>query len=178
MKVISLSLSSTHSFSKQTTDQITLIEGIGVEGDAHAGKTVKHRSRVARDPSQPNLRQVHLVHSELLDELRDKGFHISPGQIGENILTQGIDLLSLPQDTRLQIGPNAIVRVTGLRNPCKQLNDNTPDLMDAVLDQDEEGNLIRKSGIMGVVEKGGNITVDDPIVVELPPEPHQALDRV
>jgi MOSC domain-containing protein YiiM len=130
-KVAAVSFSPTHSFSKRNQPGITLIQGIGVEGDAHSGTTVKHRSRVAADPTQPNLRQIHLIHSELFDELRTKGFHISPGQMGENITTRGIPLLQLPRGARLHIGQNAIVEVTGLRNPCKQLDDFQAGLMSA-----------------------------------------------
>ena len=175
---IAVSLSADHHFSKTNQNSISLIAGIGVEGDAHAGETVQHRSRVAQDPSQPNLRQVHLIHSELHDELGGAGFAITPGQMGENITTHGIDLLSLPANTQLHIGKSAVVEVTGLRNPCKQLNQLQPGLMAAVLDHDQQGNLIRKAGIMGVVVTGGEVFPDDEIRVEMPPEPHQPLDRV
>jgi len=178
MKVVSLSLSPTHTFTKTAVDRITLIEGIGVEGDAHSGVTVKHRSRVAKDPTQPNLRQVYFLHEELHDELRQQGFDIAPGQIGENILTRGIDLLSLPVNTILKIGDETVVKITGLRNPCKQLDDNAPGLLNAVLDREDDGTLILKAGIMGIVLQGGEIVLNDTIQVELPPEPHQPLERV
>ena len=176
--VTAVSLSAEHHFSKTNQNSISLIAGIGIEGDAHAGETVQHRSRVAQDPSQPNLRQVHLIHSELHDELRAAGFAIAPGQMGENITTRGIDLLGLPVNTRLHIGKSVVIEVTGLRNPCKQLNQLQPGLMAAVLESDRHGNLIRKAGIMGVVVSGGEVFPNDEIRVEMPPEPHQPLDRV
>lgn len=176
--VIAVSVSATHTFSKPNQHHIQLLKGLGVEGDAHLGKTVKHRSRVARDPNQPNLRQVHLIHAELHDELKTKGFNIAPGQMGENITTRNIDLLNLPTGTKLHIGHNAIIEVTGLRNPCLQLNNFQEGLMDAVLDRDEHGNLIRKAGIMGIVHTSGKISPNDPIQIEFPPEPHIPLDRV
>lgn len=98
--VISVSKSDEHTFSKQVLHSITLIAGDGVEGDAHCGKTVQHRSRVKADPTQPNLRQVHLIHSELFEELKEQGFDVAAADLGENITTRGIDLLSLPK------GPN------------------------------------------------------------------------
>ncbi len=149
-----------------------------MEGDAHAGATVKHRSRVAKDPSQPNLRQVHLIHEELLDELAGKGFHVRPGDMGENITTRGLDLLALPRGARLYVGEAAVIEVTGLRNPCHQLNDFESGLMAAVLDRAADGGLILKCGIMGVVVKGGEVSAGDEITVEIPPEPHIRLARV
>jgi MOSC domain-containing protein YiiM len=149
-----------------------------VEGDAHLGETVKHRSRVARDPTQPNLRQVHLIHAELHDELRAAGFVVSAGQMGENVTTRGVDLLGLPTGTRLRLGNSAVVEITGLRNPCVQLDDFQSGLMAAVLDRDEQGNLIRKAGVMAIVLAGGEIKPGDTIMVELPPEPHRALEPV
>lgn len=176
--MIAVSRSESHTFSKRNVPAIRLIAGIGVEGDAHAGKTVKHRSRVARDPSQPNLRQVHLIHAELHDELREKGFAVEPGDMGENITTRGVDLLGLPRGARLHLGNEAIVEVTGLRNPCVQLDGFQKGLMAAVLDRDEQGNHIRKTGVMGVVAKGGEVRPGDAIRVELPPEPHVPLTPV
>jgi MOSC domain-containing protein YiiM len=151
---------------------------LGVEGDAHMGKTVKHRSRVAVDPTQPNLRQVHLIHAELFDELKAAGFAISPGQMGENITTRGINLLELPTRTRLHLGSRAIVELTGLRNPCTQLDRFQPGLMAAVLGRDDRGQLIRKAGVMAIVTRGGEVRPDDSIGIELPSEPHQSLERV
>ncbi|HWA48751.1 MAG TPA: MOSC domain-containing protein [Dongiaceae bacterium] len=164
--------------SKRPALSIRLIAGLGVEGDAHAGVTVKHRSRVARDPTQPNLRQVHLIHAELHDELRAAGFALAPGQMGENITTRGIDLLSLPTGTRLHLGPDAVVEVTGLRNPCNQLNGLQPGLMNAVLDRDADGNLIRKAGVMGIVLVGGDVRPGDAIGVEMPSGVQRALAPV
>jgi len=149
-----------------------------VREDAHAGVTVKHRSRVAADPTQPNLRQVHLIHSELFAELKAKGYSINPGDLGENVTTAEIDLLALPRDTELRIGNDAVIKITGLRNPCAQLTGFREGLMQAVLDRSPEGELIRKCGIMGVVVEGGLVYPGDPVDVRLPPEPHQKLERV
>jgi MOSC domain-containing protein YiiM len=149
-----------------------------VEGDTHAGETVQHRSRVARDPSQPNLRQVHLIHSELHDELREDGFQVAPGQMGENVTTRGVDLLALPVGSRLLLGDGALIEITGLRNPCKQLEGIQPGLMAATLDRDENGGLVRKAGVMAVVLEGGEVRPGDAIAVELPAAPHRALESV
>jgi len=176
--VTAVSRSPKHTLVKPNERSIRLLEGLGVEGDAHLGERVKHRSRVARDPSQPNLRQVHLIHGELHDELREAGFALSAGQMGENITTRGVDLLGLPAGTRLHLGDSAVVEVTGLRNPCAQLNRIQPGLMAATLDREEDGNLVRKAGIMGVVIEGGEVCPGDPIRVELPPRPHQPLAPV
>src|SRR5205085_8970609 len=164
--VVAVSLSPTHTFSKSNQRSIRLVKHIGVEGDAHAGETVKHRSRVAKDPSQPNLRQVHLIHSELHDELRERGFDLSPGAMGENITTLGIDLLGLPEAARLHLGKSAVVEVTGLRNPCGQLNGLQAGLMEATLDRGADGKLIRKAGIMSVVLVGGEVRPGDSIRVD------------
>ncbi|WP_119304809.1 MOSC domain-containing protein [Dongia deserti] len=165
--VLAVHSSPAHSFSKAPALSIRLIAGFGVEGDAHAGETVKHRSRVARDPTQPNLRQVHLIHAELHDELNAAGFRVKPGDMGENITTRGLDLLALPTGTRLVIG-TAVIEVTGLRNPCVQLDRFQPGLMQAVLGRDTDGNLIRKAGIMGVVLTGGDVQTGDGIHVQMP----------
>lgn len=177
-KVIAVNISSNHSFQKFEQDRIELIAGIGIKGDTHAGKTVQHRSRVAKDPNQPNLRQVHLIHTELHEELNHAGFKVAPGDMGENITTAGIDLLTLPTNTLLHIGDKAIVRVTGLRNPCAQLDGFQSGLMAAVLDKDEAGNIIRKAGIMSIVVAGGTVKPGDRIRIEFPPRPHQSLQRV
>ena len=176
--VIAVSLSETHKFAKLNQHRIRLLTGLGVEGDAHLGRTVKHRSRVAVDPTQPNLRQVHLIQAEIHDELCAAGFDVSAGQMGENILTRGIDLLCLPTGTRLYLGEVAVVELTGLRNPCAQLDRFQPGLMAALLGRDEDGNLIRKAGVMGIVAVGGDIYPGDEIRIELPSVPHQPLDRV
>ena len=172
--VAAVSRSPTHTLSKSNADHIRLVAGLGVEGDAHQGATVKHRSRVARDPTVPNLRQVHLIHAELIDELR-AGFAVAAGIMGENITTRGVDLLGLPTGTRLRLGKEAVVEVTGLRNPCAQLNKIQPGLMAATLDRDADGELVRKAGIMGVVLNGGDVCEGDPVEIELPAPPHQRL---
>ena len=176
--VTAVSSTPTHTMSKPNRDAVRLVEGIGVEGDAHAGTTVKHRSRVRRDPTQPNLRQVHLIHAELHDELRERGFAVAPGQMGENITTRGVDLLGLPTGARLRLGETATVEVTGLRNPCAQLDGIQAGLMAATLDRDEQGELVRKAGIMGIVLNGGDVRPGDAIRVELPGEPHRRLEPV
>jgi len=176
--VTAVSCSATHTFSKPTQDSIHLLAGLGVEGDAHLGETVQHRSRVARDPSQPNLRQVHLIQAELLDELQAVGFAVLPGQMGENITTRGVDLLGLPVGARLHLGDSAVVEVTGLRNPCAQIDAFRPGLRAAVLDRDEKGATIRKAGVMGIVLAAGVVRPGDSIRVVLPPEPHQPLQVV
>ena len=167
-----------HHFSKTNALEIRLVAGLGVDGDAHSGVTVKHRSRVARDASQPNLRQVHLMHAELFDELRGQGFEIAPGELGENVTTSGVDLLGLPVGALLHLGVGAIVEVTGLRNPCVQIERFRPGLMAAVLGRAEDGSLVRKSGVMGVVRAGGDLRAGDQIRVELPAGPHRKLDVV
>jgi MOSC domain-containing protein YiiM len=176
--IVSVSLSTVHSFSKVVRPRVTLVAGLGIEGDAHNGVTVKHRSRVAADPSQPNLRQVHLIHAELIDALNRSGFSIRPGDVGENILTRNLDLLSLPQGTRLHIGDEAVLQVTGLRNPCAQLDDFQEGLTAAMLDRASDGSMIRKSGVMSIVLRGGEIGPGDDIRVEVPPLPHEKLQRV
>ena len=177
-QVTAVCVSATHTFSKTTCDTIQLIAGHGVEGDAHCGVHVKHRSRVKADPTQPNLRQVHLIHAELHDELRTAGFRVGPGVIGENVTTRGIPLLDLPRGTRLTLGATAVVEVTGLRNPCRQLDDYQSGLLSAVLDTDDAGEVVRKSGIMGIVLTDGAVSPGDEIQAELPPTPHVRLERV
>jgi MOSC domain-containing protein YiiM len=176
--VTAVSRSATHTMSKPNRDCIRLLTGLGVEGDAHAGVTVKHRSRVARDPTQPNLRQVHLIHAELLDTLRTAGFVLAAGQMGENITTRDIDLLGLPAGTRLRLGDTAVVKVTGLRNPCSQLDRIQPGLMAATLGRDEQNNIVRKAGIMGIVLADGDVRPGDPIHVEIPAVLRRKLEPV
>ena len=171
--VIAVNISPTHSFQKFNQDSIKLIVGKGIEGDTHAGKTVQHRSRVVKDPNQPNLRQIHLIHSELHTELNNNGFDVSPGDMGENITTKGIDLLGLPTDTKLHIGGEAIIQVTGLRNPCAQLDNFKSGLMSAVLDRDKAGNIVRKAGIMSIVIADGTVKPGDSIRIELPAKPYR-----
>jgi MOSC domain-containing protein YiiM len=177
-RVLSVNSSRVHSFSKEPVPAVTLVAGHGVQGDAHYGVTVKHRSRVKKDPFQPNLRQVHLIHSELFEELAQRGFHLEPGFLGENVTTEGVDLLALPRDTLLHLGKEVVVRITGLRNPCSQLDDFRRGLMAAVLDRTPDGKIIRKSGVMGVVVSGGTVNAGDAIRVELPARPHTALEPV
>jgi MOSC domain-containing protein YiiM len=176
--VIAVHRSSSHTFSKTAEESITIIAGLGVEGDAHCGPTVKHRSRVERDPNQPNLRQVHLVHTELFAELGAGGFTVRPGDIGENVTTRGIALLTLPAGSLLQLGADAIVEIAGLRNPCYQLDDFQKGLMAATLARDANGDLVRKAGVMAIVRRGGEVRAGDAIGLELPPEPHQPLKPV
>jgi MOSC domain-containing protein YiiM len=176
--VIAVSRSARHTLTKPNADSIRLLAGLGVEGDAHLGATVRHRSRVRRDPSQPNLRQVHLLHAELFDELAAAGFTLTPGLLGENVTTRGIDLLALPQGATLRLGATAVVEVTGLRNPCLQMNQLQPGLMAATLGRDGDGNLVRKAGIMGVVRAEGIVRAGDAIAVELPAGPHLGLQPV
>ena len=179
MNVVAVSAGTRHGIGKEAHDAVRLIAGHGVEGDVHAGEKVKHRSRVRKDPAQPNLRQVHLIHRELHEELAGEGFpEIAPGEMGENVTTSGVELLGLPTGTRLRLGEAAVVEVTGLRNPCAQLDEIAPGLMKAVLDRDADGELVRKSGVMGVVLEGGEVRPGDPIQVELPPEPHVRLESV
>ncbi|MEV5602592.1 MOSC domain-containing protein [Streptomyces sp. NPDC052299] len=176
--VTAVSRNETYSFTKPNRDSVTLLAGLGVEGDVHAGVTVKHRSRVAQDPTQPNLRQVHLIHEELFEEVRALGFQVAPGDIGENITTRGIDLLALPVGTLLHLGAEAVVEVTGLRNPCMQIDDFQGGLLKQVVGRDEAGNIVRKAGIMSIVTVGGVVRPGDPVRIELPAEPHRPLERV
>lgn len=178
MKVVSLSKDSEHNFSKVQCPTLNFLEGLGIEGDAHCGKTVKHRSRVKKDPTQANLRQVHLIHSELISELQKKGFEVEAGTLGENILTEGIDILELPEHALLKIGPSVELKITGLRNPCAQLDNYQKGLTKAVLDQTSEGELIRKAGVMAIVVSGGVVSIQDDIKIILPPKPHMPLKPV
>ncbi len=177
--VLAVHRSSSHSFSKFAEETITLVQGLGVQGDAHAGATVQHRSRVARDASQPNLRQVHLLQAELFDELIAAGHTVWPGDLGENITTRGLDLLALPAGTRLLLGQaGAVVELTGLRDPCSQMDRFDKGLMAATLCRDAQGNLIRKAGVMAVVREGGSVAPGDAIAVQLPHGPAVSLQVV
>ncbi|AMJ63727.1 molybdenum cofactor biosysynthesis protein [Bosea sp. PAMC 26642] len=176
--MVSVSRDDGHRFSKSVQSSIRLLAGLGIEGDAHCGATVKHRSRVAVDPTQPNLRQVHLLQAELLDEVNAAGFDVAPGQMGENILTRGLDLLRLPVGARLRLGADALVEITGLRNPCSQIETFRPGLLAAVLGRDAHGKLVRKAGIMGIVLEGGEVGSGAKIQLTLPEGPHRALERV
>ncbi|MCX5367827.1 MOSC domain-containing protein [Streptomyces sp. NBC_00103] len=173
--VSAVSSSGTYSFTKPNRESVTLVAGVGVAGDVHAGATVKHRFRMEKDPSQPNLRQVHLIHEELFEEVRTAGFEVAAGQLGENVTTRGIDLLGLPTGTRLRLGGQAVVEVTGLRNPCKQIDDFRKGLMKQVVGRDPEGRPAFRAGIMGVVLSGGVVRPGDSITVELPDGPHHSL---
>jgi MOSC domain-containing protein YiiM len=176
--VVGVQRDSRHRFSKRPVAEIRLVAGIGVEGDAHAGPTVRHRSRVRRNPSQPNLRQIHLIHGELHDELAGRGFDVGAGDLGENVTTRGVNLLALPTGTVLRLGAEAEVELTGLRNPCGQLDRFADGLLGAVLDRDADGELVRKAGVMAIVRAGGSVRVGDPIAVQLPQTPHQRLRPV
>ncbi|MFI0084801.1 MOSC domain-containing protein [Streptomyces bobili] len=175
--VTAVSSNGEYSFTKPNRDSITLLAGLGVEGDVHAGVTVKHRSRVAQDPTQPNLRQVHLVQEELFDEVGAAGFAVAPGDLGENITTHGIDLLALPAGTLLRIG-SAVLEVTGLRNPCLQIDNFRQGLLKQVVGRDEAGNIVRKAGVMSIVKEGGVVRPGDVVEAELPSGPHRPLERV
>ena len=176
--MVAVNLSPAHTFSKPSVERIQLLEGLGVEGDAHCGTTVKHRSRVARDPEQPNLRQVHLIHEELMDELQAAGFDVGPGAMGENVTTRGVELLTLATGTRLRLGESALVEVTGLRNPCAQLDSYQPGLMAAVLDKAADGELIRKAGVMATVIAGGEVKAGDRIEVIAPAGEFRRLEPI
>lgn len=177
-RVVAVCRDNRHAFSKSPAEQIRLLVGLGVEGDAHAGVTVQHLSRVRRDPTQPNLRQVHLIHAELHDELAAAGFTVGPGDLGENITTRGVDLLELPVGTVLRFGSQAEVKITGLRNPCLQLDRLEKGLLAANLGRDADGNLVRKTGVMGVVLVGGDVRAGDQIEVVLPAPPQRTLGPV
>lgn len=177
-RVIAVARDGAHRFSKQVTGAVEVVAGLGIAGDAHQGVTVKHRSRAKVDPDAPNLRQVHLIHAELLDELRGQGFPVAPGELGENVTTVGIDLLGLPEGARLLVGDEVVLEVTGLRNPCSQIERFQPGLLAAVIDRGPRGEVIRKTGVMAVAVAGGTMRAGDPVRVALPPEPHRALGVV
>ncbi|MGH8822870.1 MAG: MOSC domain-containing protein [Jiangellaceae bacterium] len=173
-----VSRSAAHTFSKENQQHVRLLAGQGIEGDAHRGATVQHRSRVRLDPTRPNLRQVHLIHAELHDELGIAGFAVGAGDLGENVTTRGVDLLGLPTGTQLHLGDDAVVEVTGLRNPCRQIDDHQRGLLKEVVGRDETGGVVYKAGVMAVVLTGGDVRSGDPIRVVLPPGPNRPLDRV
>lgn len=176
--VVSVAKDDGHRFSKVPQESVILLAGLGVEGDAHAGVTVQHRSRVAADPTQPNLRQVHLLAAEFLEDARRHGHEVAPGDLGENVLTAGVALIDLPRDTLMRLGGEAVVRVTGLRNPCVQIDRFQDGLLKVAVGRDEAGGVVRKAGIMAVVVRGGTVRPGDPVVLELPEPPHQRLERV
>ncbi len=175
--VVAVHQDGVHRFSKTTVPAIQLLAGLGVQGDAHAGVTVKHRSRVARDPGQPNLRQVHLIHAELFETLAAQGHPVRPGDLGENLTTRGIDLLSLGTGTCLRIGAEAVIELTGLRNPCAQIDRFQRGLMSRLLDRDPQGGLVRLAGVMAIVRVGGRVAPGDPIVIDAAPV-HRPLEPV
>ena len=176
--VASVSSSATHTMSKAARASIRLLLGLGVEDDAHSGATVQHRSRLKRTPGAPNLRQVHLLHAELHDELAAAGFAVTPGEMGENVTTRGIDLLALSVGTRLRLGKDAVVELTGLRNPCAQLDGLQRGLMGATLERDATGRLVRKAGVMAIVVAGGEVRPGDAIAVQFPANAHRPLEPV
>ncbi|AZM52953.1 MOSC domain-containing protein [Streptomyces sp. WAC 01529] len=177
-RVTAVSGNAAYSFSKPNRESVTLVAGFGVEGDVHAGEKVKHRFRVRQNPDQPNLRQVHLIHEELFDELAADGFTVAPGELGENITTCGVDLLGLPTGTLLRLGGSAVVEVTGLRTPCRQIDTFRAGLMKKLVGRDADGAVAHKAGIMSVVVQGGEIHPGDPIEVVLPEGPHRPLRTV
>ena len=177
-RVVAVHRSDGHTFSKRTEDSITLVAGLGVEGDAHQGARVKHRSRVARDPEQPNLRQVHLMPSEVLEEAVANGFTVGPGDLGENVTTEGLDLIRLPAGSSVRIGDEAVVALTGVRNPCVQIDAFAEGLQGLMLGREHDGSLLRRAGVMSVVVVGGEIRVGDPIEVRFPAGPHRRLGPV
>lgn len=178
MKIVGVHRDAQHRFSKPAADAIDLAVGLGVVGDAHQGATVQHLSRIRRDPSQPNLRQVHLIHAELLDELNDKGYDLQPGLLGENVTTRGVDLLALPTGTLLRLGPHATIELTGLRNPCFQIDTCRPGALKEVLGTDESGAVVRRAGVMAVVVTAGRVRPGDDVEVQLPQQPHVPLAPV
>lgn len=173
--IVAVSRSPKHTFSKQNEDAIKLIKGVGVEGDAHAGETVKHRYLVRKDPTRPNIRQVHLIQIELLEELNAKGFSVNPGELGENITTRGVDLLGLPTGTKIKIGTQVIIELTTLRNPCVQIDQFQEGLLGEVLYKDEAGEWVRRAGVMGIILEGGMVKPNDEMAIDLPPKPHLPL---
>jgi MOSC domain-containing protein YiiM len=177
-KVIAVASAPTHQLAKRPATEICLLPGLGVAGDAHAGRTTQHQSQIRKDPTKPNLRQVHLIHAELFDELAAHGFHVSASELGENITTSGIDLLGLPRGTRLLLGSDAVVEVTVLRTPCRQLEAFMPGLPQALLGKDADGELLQKPGVMAIVLTGGAVRTNDVIRVQPPTEPHVKLRPV
>jgi len=176
--VVAVHSKTSHAFSKDAQSSIVLAEGHGVVGDAHFGVTVKHRSRVAKDPTQPNLRQVHLLQAELLQELAAAGLQVLPGQMGENVTTMGLRLLDLSSGTRIRLGQTAVIEITGLRNPCSQIESFKPGLLAAVLGKSPNGALIRKAGVMGIVVTDGAVHPGDEMVVVLQPSEFTPLRPV
>lgn len=178
MEIVGVHRDTLHRFSKPTVEAIDLEVGLGVAGDSHHGATVQHLSRIRRNPAEPNLRQVHLIHAELLDELRGKGFDVEPGLLGENVTTRGVDLLALPTGTRLRLGSQAVIEVTGLRNPCFQIDNCRAGVLKEVLGKDDSGAIVRRAGVMAVVVAAGRVSAGDAVEVLLPAKPHVPLAKV
>lgn len=176
--VVAVASDDAHRFSKVLREEIVLVEGWGVEGDAHAGATVKHRSRAAREPELPNLRQVHLLHAELFDEVADDSYVLTPGATGENVTTLGVDLLALPTGALLELGEDAVVEITGLRNPCRQIDGLGRGLMGRMVSRRPDGSVVRKAGVMAVVRRGGVVRAGDDVRVRLPDGEHRPLQPV
>ncbi|MEU9576765.1 MOSC domain-containing protein [Streptomyces chilikensis] len=178
-RVVAVSRHEEYSFSKPNRASITLLPGLGVEGDVHAGRTIRHQFRMTYEPDLPNLRQVHLMHEELFDELALKGYRVSAGQLGENVTTRGVDLLGLPTGSLLHLGDGAVLEMTGLRNPCAKINDFRDGLLGEMFAIDPvSGDFTFRSGVMAVVRRGGTVRPGDPVEVELPAPPHHPLERV
>mgnify|MGYP000451126151 CR=1 FL=1 len=178
-RILAVALDARHDFTKHCCESIKLVAGLGVEGDAHSGATVQHRSRKKQFPDMANLRQLHLIHAELFVELAGQGYAIAPGQLGENITTKGIDLLTLPRGAQLRLGDDALVELTGLRNPCRQIDDNIgPGAMAAMLAREKDGSLIRKSGVMAVILSSGEVRAGDPVELVHRPAANLPLEPV
>ena len=173
-RIVGVQVNSAHTFSKLPATVVKLIENHGVEGDAHAGPTDQHQFHIRRFGHHPNLRQDHVIHAELLDEMQAKGHTVRPGDLGENLTTRNVDLLNLPEGTRLRLGAEAVIEITGLRNPCRQIDNFQQGLRELCIENSPSG-LIRKGGVMGIVLTGGEVRPGDAVAVELPPLPHRAL---
>lgn len=176
--VESVHRSESHDFTKATVEEVVLVAGVGIEGDAHAGATVQHVSRKKKDADRPNLRQVHLVSAELHEELVADGFDLDHGGFGENLVTRGIALGDLPVGTTLALGDDAIIVLTGLRDPCAQIDRHREGLRAAVAFDPGEGPKLFRDGAMAMVVRGGVVRTGDPIGVALPPEPHHPMRKV
>jgi MOSC domain-containing protein YiiM len=177
-RVVAVCAETRHGFSKRVVEQIELIEGHGVRSDAHGGATVQHIFDRRRDASKPNLRQVHLLEAELFDELEQVGFNIAPGDLGENIVISGLALDALPRGALLHVGNNAILCVTGLREPCVKIDRFRPGLRAAVTERREGVGRVVRRAVMGVVTRGGVVMSGDCICIATPSEPHEALALV
>jgi MOSC domain-containing protein YiiM len=169
--VLAVSVDGKHRFSKMSRLSITLTSGHGIEGDAHSGPFVRHRYLARRDPKAPNLRQVHLIPSELFDALRTSGFDVCPGDLGENIATVGLNLESLPLGTMLHLGASATLELTGLRTPCVLIDRFKSGLKDRL----QDGGPRFRAGVMAIVTEGGEVSCGDRIRAVLPAPPHLPL---